>query len=284
MPAFDERYGFKPAREALQVDGLEQRTRSRLWNVAGWAHSPSRATLSLLDRVLLDRFFGLPDTDWPRDQNGVCKMVAEVYKAKPLWEVFKLLELVLGHLPEHKVNSMPGIGRQVAGSVFRLAINKVLEEEGVGWRVCGDLVVPIVEDEQLQAIDAARGEETVALGAREHLGKALACLRTADGKTPADSVEESILAVEAAARDISGDGNATLVEALKIIGNRRKLHSQLKTALENLYHYTSDEKGIRHSLLHAPANVTQADAIFMVVTGSAYVSWLYAHKQPNRPF
>jgi hypothetical protein len=42
-----------------------------------------------------------------------------------------------------------------------------------------------------------------------------------------------------------------------------------------MYGYTSDAEGIRHALLEEPT-LEQADAIFMLVTCSAFVNYLRA--------
>lgn len=49
--------------------------------------------------------------------------------------------------------------------------------------------------------------------------------------------------------------------------------SERRAALGNLYGYTSDGDGIRHSLLEEP-NLDYSDAKFMLVTCSAFVNYL----------
>jgi hypothetical protein len=46
-------------------------------------------------------------------------------------------------------------------------------------------------------------------------------------------------------------------------------------AFRKLYGYTSDEKGIRHSLLEEAAKVHAEDARFMIVACSAFVNLLF---------
>lgn len=90
-----------------------------------------------------------------------------------------------------------------------------------------------------------------------------------DRKVPnyRNSVKESISAVEAACRLVSGNMSATLAEALQKIEN---LHPALAKAFKQLYGYTSAAKGVRHSLIDEPT-ITYADAKFMLVTCSAFV-------------
>jgi hypothetical protein len=55
-----------------------------------------------------------------------------------------------------------------------------------------------------------------------------------------------------------------------------KLHAAFRNALIQLYGWTSDEGGIRHSLIAKDANVGDAHARFMIVTCSALVNFLIA--------
>ena len=54
---------------------------------------------------------------------------------------------------------------------------------------------------------------------------------------------------------------------------KKPMHAALRQALEKLYGYTSDEKGVRHALLDE-ATVDEADARFMMVACSAFVTYL----------
>jgi hypothetical protein len=68
-------------------------------------------------------------------------------------------------------------------------------------------------------------------------------------------------------------GGTTLSAALKELKKKVAIHPALERSLNALYGYTSDEGGIRHSLLEASA-VTFSDAKFMLVTCSAFANYL----------
>ena len=84
--------------------------------------------------------------------------------------------------------------------------------------------------------------------------------------------KNSISAVEAAVRIISENSKAELGDALKIMDASKPIHGAFKQALLKLYGYTSDEGGIRHSLLKS-TNIDESDARFMLVTCSAFVNY-----------
>jgi hypothetical protein len=79
-------------------------------------------------------------------------------------------------------------------------------------------------------------------------------------------------AVESAARIITGNKKAMLSDALKKLEEIKPLHPAFKQAMDKLYGYTSDEGGIRHSLIDF-AKVDEADAKFMIVACSAFVNF-----------
>ena len=106
-----------------------------------------------------------------------------------------------------------------------------------------------------------------------HLKTALDLL--ADRKSPdyRNSIKESISAVEAICKQVSGNPKATLDQALKELQKNTNLHAAIKKAFSNLYSYTSDAQGIRHALLDEP-NLDFEDAKFMLVSCSAFINHL----------
>ena len=108
------------------------------------------------------------------------------------------------------------------------------------------------------------------LGAREHLKDAAIHLSYGNF---ADSIRESIHAVEAVARTLVKTG--ALEEALKSLERNEVIHQALKKGFSHIYGYTNDEKGIRHPLLNdSHAKVDEADAMFMIGACASFVSYM----------
>lgn len=89
-----------------------------------------------------------------------------------------------------------------------------------------------------------------------------------------NSIKESITAVEAISRSITGEKvlNFKKMEERGLI-----IPSVLRQAFEKLYGYTNDEKtGIRHALMDDEGSyVPQAEeALFMLVSCSAFINYL----------
>jgi hypothetical protein len=97
----------------------------------------------------------------------------------------------------------------------------------------------------------------------------------ADRKSPdyRNSIKESISAVEAIANRAAGTTGKTLGQAIDAMS--LDLHGALAEAFKKLYGYTSDASGIRHALMDEP-NLELEDAMFMLVTCSAFVNFVVA--------
>jgi hypothetical protein len=88
--------------------------------------------------------------------------------------------------------------------------------------------------------------------------------------------------VESAAKQITGQEQSTLPDALKLLEREKGIHPALRDALSRLYGYTSDEKGIRHALVESDnKDVGIDEALFMFSACTAFVSFL-ARKFPDK--
>jgi hypothetical protein len=138
--------------------------------------------------------------------------------------------------------------------------------------VDGNVLCPIGSDQEATALKQAflDIERTSLSGSREHLRSAAAELGAGNF---ADSVRESIHAVESAVRVLEPSGDFS--KALSKLEQKSNIHGALKKGFLTLYGFTSDEQGIRHPLLdkEAPA-VDEADAMFMIGACSAFLSYL----------
>lgn len=119
------------------------------------------------------------------------------------------------------------------------------------------------------------------IGSKSHLNNAAQALSNND--FPA-SMRESIHAVEAAARQIDPAASKNINAALDSLQKKGMLtHPALKDGFKKLYAYTSDEKGIRHSLGDQKvANVGFDEAIFMYGACVSFIDYLVSkHKQAS---
>ena len=193
------------------------------------------------------------------------EIVKDFCQEQPYDRVLTLIEFFLGH------DSCPPDLRDNLVKVFDQPPLVAYSVEKLNGRLTivarSDVKSGLAARHNLRTVEN-KGPE----GAREHLRKAANNLNEAKY---ADSVRDSIHAMEAVARTIDPDAG-TLDQALKKLQKKGFLeHGAIKQAFEKLYGYTSDEEGIRHSLTKEGApNVGLDEAMFMFsacAAGAAYL-------------
>jgi hypothetical protein len=154
-------------------------------------------------------------------------------------------------------------------------MNNLLEEEGCAYRFIAEELAPITNPTEIAAVLSASECAIASVG--DHIREALAQLPPNPNSSPRNSVKESISAVEAALKDLTGEPAATLGEGLRYFEARYgSIHKSMRRGLDHLYAYTNSDGGIRHSLVDDATDVTVDDARFMVVTCSAFANYLVA--------
>lgn len=250
--------------KAVQRDGIDADLRNGLWSVyhstildKDQPYTPGQKAVAGLRLSLWIWFFKQPVDEMPHGERFDKHLKEYFYSCK--WhELYDLIEFTA-----KKAESL--------SQEFIKLSNRFLEHERSAYRFVGEEVVEITDQTEIETIESAL---SVGLNAvKSHLSTAVALLN--DRKKPdyRNSVKESISAVEAACRIVSGDEKATLGAALKTLSSKAPLHPAFEKALSSMYGYTNDEAGIRHSLLEA-SRVGFSDAKFMLVASSAFVLYL----------
>jgi hypothetical protein len=160
---------------------------------------------------------------------------------------------------------------------FIRALNITLEKEFAGYRIINKKVSPISNEMEVDEIEKAI-DQTIPFssfrGANIHLTKALE--KISDKKNPdyANSIKESISAVEAICRVLSGE--STLGKALQSLETKGiKINNQLKNAFEKLYAFTNNtESGIRHAIIDNFKNPDFEEAKYLLISCSAFINFL----------
>ncbi len=171
--------------------------------------------------------------------------------------------------------------QQRGGRYLRDPLAAILKETCAAYRIIDDRVVPFAsESEHAQLVAAVeKSTESKAEGARSHL---LLAAQDLSSKAWARSVHNSISAVESAARHFSNSPSKGLSDILGELKRTKTLkHPALADGLTKLYAYTSDEQGIRHSLIYENASVDEHDAFLMLGLCAAFVTYLLA--MPSQP-
>lgn len=269
---FSQRYGYLPIKNAFQREAVDDALRTKLWNILSFSiwkmYNPSNRgydeTTKKIDG-LLDRlwfhFFNkdldeLPDFRGRFGNDGAYDVLKRFFMSCYWHQVYDFLEVIANDQSE------------LVSADLRGFINTILEEQNAAYRFVEKRILEITDNNEIQSIETAIASSDAPV--RAHLNAALRMLSDKDAPDSRNSVKESISAVEAICRLVTTNESATLGAALKRVEN---LNPAMSKAFSQLYGYTNDASGIRHSLIDQDT-VTYADAKFMLVTCSAFVSYL----------
>lgn len=279
--SFSERYGYKKAREALQVEGVDTPLRNGLWSMLElyvWSKarhssgayggyyisSESNSELYVLSMRLWLHYFKEPVDQLPHDWKKVLAKLRQHYFSAQWFEVYDFIEFVASNYSRHGSKES-----------FTGACNERLEAEASAYRFVGSVITRITDPAEIQQID-----ETLAATSgpvREHFGRALELLSDRAAPDYRNSIKESISAVESLVLLETGSDKGTLGQLLKTLEGKIQLHPALKNAFSSLYGYTSDASGIRHAMLEV-ADLHFEDAKFFLVICAAFTTFVLAKR------
>jgi hypothetical protein len=273
MASFSERYGYKSTEKVLQREMVDESLRMGIWNSlnvtlwdrwsfpsVGYGYSEASAQVNNLVLNLWVDFFKADLDDLPEFKSRYAHkksgyhLIKERFRGLPWNEVYDFLDFLLGD-------------ELVDQDVIR-RLNFVLEREGAVYRIVGRKIAEMTDENEIKAIEDALADPEAAV--RTHIEAALGMMTDREKPDFRNSIKESISAVEAACRIVTGSATATLGQALK---NIPELHPCIQKAFSSLYGFTNDAPGIRHSLLDEPT-LNYSDAKFMLSSCSAFVSYL----------
>jgi hypothetical protein len=276
MVSFSERMGLTTPKLQIQRESLDSVLKNALWNTLYlnyfndqpfYISQAAKPTRVLMNRLWMGHFHRNYD-DAPNLQTIIAMVKDQFFKAK-WFEVFDLLEFILNNFEQDEYNG--GIDN-AKNNRFCLTANSHLEKNLSAYRFVGLQLVEITSEEELTSIGEALSEN-VTSAVQIHLKRAIELFSDRLNPDYRNCIKESISAVEASAKMVTGDEKATLGKALTVIEKQYKLHGSLKTAFTALYGYSSDADGIRHALSEQ-SDLGQEDAKFMLVTCSAFINYL----------
>lgn len=198
-----------------------------------------------------------------------------LYDEEQPWYIkLDLIEFIVQtmfNMAAYKYNDRKAIGYC---EVFVKKLNAEFERLHYGYRIIDKKVTPITSEMEIQAIENAINASKNNI--KEHLSKAIALFADRESPDYVNSIKESISAVEAFCRELTGKD--TLGKAINELEKRGiKIQAQLKDGIKQLYAYTNQpDTGIRHSLMDANTDYRPSynEAYFMLVSCSAFINYL----------
>jgi hypothetical protein len=267
MPTFSERIGKKPMKKIILRDSINDEIRNGLWSVIELSFWKSLKSPEDLYPLWM-HYYKEPIDTIPKDGSDVYAIIRKRFFGSGWNQVYDFIEFIACNFGYRQKMEGVDIG-------FMKACNFILERELSAYRFIDGIIAPLTSEEEIAEVDEALEKSQPIGSVSDHLRRSIELL--ADRKNPdyRNSIKESISSVEAICKLIVCSDKSTLGEALKIIDNDINMHPAFKKALSNIYGYTSDAEGIRHSLLDEPT-LDLEDAKFMLVSCSAFTNYLIA--------
>lgn len=276
---FSQRIGKRSVKAELEREGLSEELRNSLWTViyegviTGKSNEPDYSAypgpdLSQLGKFfqsLWRNFFKFPiDTlhiSYNQLDEQPIRFVRDWYFKAEWYDAFDLLEFC-----------------SEGSEYFQTYANALLKREMSAYRFIDGTLTEVNSTEEVVELESALKNTSKFKSVKEHLSTAIALYSNKKNPDYRNSIKESISAVESLSKIITENNKTTLGQALKEIEKKHGIPASLKSAFSALYGYTSDEGGIRHSLLEAGVKVGIEEARFMLVTCSAFVNYLISKK------
>lgn len=265
MSLFSKRNNYSPVRVEIQLESLDAKTRTHLWNLIHEDFVNLFIRKNHNDDYLWEAkniwtdFFVLPINQMPYNNYELQDKVQDLFARGDWHTIFDFIEFIL-----KSNNYLDEIAEKC---------NSILERELSAYRLINNQFIKITDEIEIEAIESAIN--TSKDGIKLHLTRSLELLSNRQNPDYRNSIKEAISAVEAFCIEITGDQKATLGEALKHPILKDVFHGSLLKGFSNIYGFTSNAEGIRHALMDEP-KLKQEDALFMLVSCSAFVNYLRA--------
>lgn len=260
---FSERMGIVKASNIIQKDDMNDDLRMDLWNTLYLFMDNSDYILYKDEfcRELCIHFFKSPIDEMRYFQT--IKKIKNYINNENWFCVYDLLEFVA-----NASCSLCLRGR----NDFIEKINQMLERNNSAYRFVGTQIACITDDTEIKEIETA--QENPRSNVQTHINTALGFLSDRQNPDYRNSIKESISAVEALCREITGE--STLDKALPALVKKGvEIPNMLRKSFEHFYHFTNDKNGIRHALMD-DEQIGFEEAKYMLVLCSAFVNYLQA--------
>lgn len=281
---FSDRNKIREENKIIQVNAFDERTRGALANITDYIiqacfkdiHFSHRRSYDLpkyyqvfLKHLLSDVYGQVLDWAKSYSYDDILPILQDTFILDDFDSVLTLIEYIASEIPKYEQKSIFYKGKPY--TIAQL-YNHILEQEYVGYRLINGEARPITDENEISAIEETIDSKYVEI--KQHINKALGFLSNRQEPDYANSIKESISAVERMCSIIIGKAT-TLGNALKHLENSGvMIHPALKQAFSQMYGYTSDASGVRHAGELGGQASTFEEAKFMLISCCAFVNYL----------
>lgn len=275
---FSQRLGIVPSSKQLQIDSIDIELKNGLWNGIkiyfldhlnkGNRYSIKNSDFENFCLILWHNHYKSAIDTIPLYSTECEKIIRDRFFNQEWYKSYDLIDFLV---------KIDATSFSFDIEAFKEFINQILENEFSGFRFIGNMISPISNSHEIKEIEFALNQTeqfTSLKGANIHLISALEKLSDRNSPDYRNSIKESISAVEAVAKLISQKDRDTLNVAIDRIKSKIHIHNSFAQGIRQFYNYTSDDSGIRHSLMDEE-NCFFEDAQFMLVACSAFINYLF---------
>ena len=270
---FSEINGFKPFSDEIITNRITADLQNALCSCFDrldayiYGQTLKHITYIKLQEHLWTKYHNNRALDFDPRENVVCEYLSS--PSVKWFEKFDIIEEALSYLA---VTKFPIYKGDTYFDSLKNDLNSEFERLNAGYRVIDIYITDIVTETELDAVNTALNESDD--NVKVHLQNAIMHYSRRPDADYRNSIKESISAVEACCRKITGEN--TLGKALKHLEEAGvSIPQMLKNAFDKLYTYTNDgDTGIRHALIEGDSIPGNAEALFMLVSCSAFVNYL----------
>lgn len=275
---FSDRNKIKEENTTIQTNAFDERTRVALCNTTSIVVSNGVlyndnifdwVTQRFIKHLYADVYGQVVQWDKEYNRKPVLDILLDTIKTDDYDSVLTVIEYVARKVDEIMEH---GFTYEYNRYTARDLYNQVFEREYVGYRLINGEARPITDENEVNAIQEA--VDTKYAEVKQHIDKALSFLSDRQAPDYANSIKESISAVERMCSIIVGKATS-LGDALNNLQKKGVvIHPQLRSAFEKLFAYTNGASGVRHAGELDGADSTFEEAKFMLVSCCAFVNYL----------
>lgn len=276
---FSERMGIIEVSNIIQKEEISNELRAVLWNVI-YENVMCKASKKFQSDLKMD--FATHFVQILVDSRGYDVFVAirSLITQGQWYDVYDTVEyiyLFVKNFPIEYTKDYGGTSHKVPSpnpEKLKKEINLVLEQENSAYRIVNDEIIPITDDLEIKEIETTQNEAPS--NVQTHINTALGFLSDRQNPDYRNSIKESISAVEALCREITGE--STLDKALPALEKKGVfIPGMLRKSFEKFYHFTNGENGIRHALMDE-GQICFEEAKYMLVLCSAFINYIQGKK------
>lgn len=221
--------------------------------------------------------FNLPLHSGFNSYNNIVSQIYTVFDKGEVYDILDFIEYFANNI-DIKERSRDIYGQLVwkNADLFE-RFNHVFTSECIGFRFVKKMIVPITNESEINEIEHSidqSNEEKIG----KHLALALEYLSDRENPKYDDSVAQSVKALEGLAVVYYGKKSESFDKMIASIKNKFNLHPKLESLLKDIYHYASDNDGIRHVNSGEGYNVSFAEAKMILVIVSSVVNYFLTLK------